>query len=78
MADFSNDHLGKRVVAQNGSTVGEVTDVRDGSLWVTVDADVEQDVLDSLEWDGVVSQETQELPDTYVSKVREETIRLRV
>lgn len=78
MADFSEEQIGKRVVAQNGGTVGEVTDVRNGDLRVTVVAEADDDVVDELGWDGVVQQETHTLNDRYVSNVGEDAIRLRV
>lgn len=78
MADFSDEQLGKRVVAQNGTTIGEVTDVRNGSLHVTVDGDADRDVIDELNWDGVVDQSTHELNDRHVTTVREDAIRLGV
>ena len=78
MADFTEEQIGKRVVAQNGTVVGEVTDVRDGSLKVTLDADADSDVVDTLNWDGVVDQQTHDLTDRRISTIREDTIRLRV
>lgn len=78
MADFSDSQVGKRVVAQSGTTVGEVTDVRDGGLYVAVDPDADPDVLDDLRWEGVVNRETHELDEKHVSKITEDTIRLRV
>lgn len=78
MADFSEEHRGKRVVAQNGTTVGEVTAVDDGDLVVTVDGEADRDVIDALDWDGPVNQETHTLNDRHVSNVGEKRIRLRV
>lgn len=78
MADYSDQQVGKRVVAQNGTTVGEVSDVDDGDLVVTVAPDVDRDVVDHLDWDGVVNRERHRLNDRYVSNVREQTVRLRV
>ncbi|MFB6178952.1 MAG: hypothetical protein ABEI77_04430 [Halorientalis sp.] len=78
MPEFTDEQLGKRVVAQNGSTIGKVTDVRHGDLWVTIDADADRDVLDELHWTGVVNQETERLNHRYISTIREQIIRLGV
>jgi hypothetical protein len=78
MAEYSEAQLGKRVVAQNGTPVGEVTGVDDGTLLVTVDEDIDRDVVTDLNWDGVVNRETHRLNDRHISNVSEETIRLRV
>ncbi|MFB6165311.1 MAG: hypothetical protein ABEJ31_09155 [Haloarculaceae archaeon] len=78
MAEFSDEQIGKRVVDQDGRPVGEVTDVRNGELWVRIDADADPDVIDDLDWDGVVNQETQRLNEHFVSTVRENTVRLNV
>lgn len=78
MPDFTDKQLGKRVVAQDGATVGEVTEVRDGTLWVTVAEDADRDVLDELRWTGVVNRETERLNQRFISSLREDTIRLRV
>ncbi len=78
MPEFSDKQLGKRVVAQSGNTVGEVTDVRDGTLWVTVDEDANPDVVDELRWSGVVNRERERLNQRFIASIREDTIRLRV
>ncbi|WP_254545357.1 hypothetical protein [Halomarina pelagica] len=76
--DFSEKQVGKRVVSQTGEEIGTVSDVRGGDLHVTVEGDVDPDVLDELAWDGTVEQDTHHLPGRYVANVDEDTIRLRV
>ena len=78
MADYSEKHVGKRVVSQSGGTVGTVDDVRDGDLYVTVDADADAETLSELRWDGPVHQDTERLADEFVSNITDETVRLRV
>ena len=78
MADFSEDQIGKRVVAQNGTEIGTVEDVRDGDLYVNVTVEDVNETLSELNWDGPVSQDVQHLQDQYVSNVTENAIRLRV
>lgn len=78
MADFSDDHVDKRVVAHSGARLGTVDQVRDGDLLVAVDPDADRDALSELGWDGPVNQDAHRLPDRYVSNVTETTIRLRV
>jgi len=78
MAEFSDDHVGKRVVAQNGTRLGTVEDVRDGDLRVAVDPDADRDAVSRLGWDGQVNQDVHRLEDRYVSNVTGETIRVRV
>lgn len=75
MADYSDDHIGKRVVSQDGVEIGSVEDVRNGDLYVTLESS-DADVPD-FEWVGQVNQDLHRLPDQYVSNVRENTIRLR-
>lgn len=77
-ADSTDEHVGKRVVAQNGRTVGSVEDVRNGSLYVTVGPDADRETLGELGWDSTVNQEVHELNDRHVSTITDETIRLRV
>ena len=55
-----------------------MTGVDDGTLLVTVDEDIDRDVVTDLNWDGVVNRETHRLNDRHISNVSEETIRLRV
>jgi hypothetical protein len=71
-------HVGKRVVAQNGSEIGTVSEVREGSLWVEVGPDADPDVLASLRWRGVVNQEEHELENRFISDISEHVVRLRV
>lgn len=78
MADFSSDHVGKRVVAQSGAEIGTVDHVRDGDLFVAVDPDADRETVSNLGWDGPVNQDSERLTDEYVSDVTETTIRLRV
>lgn len=81
MVEFTDDQLGKRVVAQRGAEVGRVSDVRDGTLFVEVEAEAEtadEGALDQLGWTGTVEQDVHRLPDEHVSDVSEQTIRLRV
>lgn len=78
MAEFTDDHLGKRVVAQKGTEVGTVSDVRDGSLYVEVGPDADPETLDDLGWKGVVAQEVHRLKDRYVSNITDDVVRLRV
>lgn len=77
MADFSSDHIGKRVVAQSGVEIGTVEDVRDGDLYVTVESDPDEDALSELGWEAPVSRDPHRLADEYVSNVTETTVRLR-
>ena len=78
VAEFTDEQIGKRVVDQDGVEVGTVSDVRDGSLYVEVAADADRETLSNLRWDGTVNQEVHHLQSTFVSNVRENTIRLRV
>lgn len=78
MADYSEEQCGKRVVAQNGTVLGEVTAVENGSLQVRVGTDADPDVLSHLDWDGRTNQERHRLNDRYISTIRDDTIRLRI
>jgi hypothetical protein len=77
MAEFSDDHIGKRVVAQSGTEIGTVEDVRNGDLYVTVTAEDVNDTVTELGWDGPVNQDVQHLRDRHVSNVTENVVRLR-
>lgn len=78
-SDFDeHEHVDKRVVAQDGHTVGSVAEVRDGSLHVAVDPDADRETLDELGWDSAVNREVHELDDRHVSRITDETVRLRV
>ena len=72
------DHVGKRVVAQSGNRVGTVAEVRDGTLHVEVGPDADRDVLDQLNWDGIVNREVHELEGRYISNISDDVVRLRV
>lgn len=78
MADFSEEHTGKRVVSQSGVEIGTVEDVRNGDLYVNVTTDATNETVDDLGWDGPVSQDLHHLRQQYVSNITDETIRLRV
>lgn len=78
MGSFTEAVVGKRVVAQGGSTVGEVADVRDGTLYVEVAAGIDRDVEGELRWDGPVNREVRKLEDEFVSTVDGDVVRLRV
>ena len=78
VAEFTDEQVGKRVVDQDGVEVGTVTEVRDGSLYVEVAPDADRETLSNLRWDGTVNRDVYHLQSTFVSNVREDTIRLRV
>lgn len=76
-SEFTDEQVGKRVVAQSGATIGTVSSVRDGDIYVELTGDVENGLLSELGWGGAVNQEQLKLQDEYVSTVTDETIRLR-
>lgn len=76
--DFSDEQVGKRVVDADGGTVGEVAEVRNGSLYVSLGPDADPDVVDQLRWDGPVSQQVHHLQSQYVSNVTDDVVRLSV
>ena len=78
MPAFTQEDVGKRVVAQSGGPVGEVVEIRDGTAWVEPDPDLDPEIESHLRWDGIVNREQHELDDEFVSTVGEETVRLRV
>ena len=78
MGPEASEHVGKRVVAQNGTEVGTVREERDGTLYVAVGPDADTDVVDELGWGGVVHQRTHELDNRFISTITDETVRLRV
>ncbi|WP_255195339.1 hypothetical protein [Halorarius litoreus] len=78
VAQFTDKHLGKRVVDQNGIEVGTVNDVRNGDLYVEVGPDADSETLSELNWDGTVNQQVHHLPDQYVSNITDTTVRLNV
>ena len=77
MADYKNDQIGKRVVAQSGVEIGSVQDIRNGDMYVAVESS-DDDAVSQLGWDEMVNQDVHRLPDEYVSNVTESTVRLRV
>jgi len=78
VAQYTDKHLGKRVVDQNGVEVGTVNDVRNGDLYVEVGPDADSETLSDLNWDGTVNQEVHRLRDQYVSNITDTTVRLNV
>ncbi|WP_178917574.1 hypothetical protein [Natronomonas gomsonensis] len=78
VAQYTDKHLGKRVVDQNGVEVGIVEDVRNGDLYVEVGPDADSKTLSELNWDGTVNQGVHHLTDQYVSKITDTTVRLNV
>lgn len=78
MADLSDDHIGKRVVAQSGVEIGSVEDIRDGDMYVAVEPDADDDAVSQIGWDGIVNQDVHRLPDRFVSNITDTTVRLRV
>lgn len=78
MAEFSDDHIGKRVVDQGGTQLGEVTGVENGRLRVTLVEGADRETVDQLNWDYITNQETHRLNDRYISNIDEDEIRLRV
>ncbi|WP_227353788.1 hypothetical protein [Haladaptatus salinisoli] len=77
-SNFTDEQVGKRVVAADGTEVGVVDEVRNGSLYVEVGPDADPGTLDELRWDGVVHQSTHELQRQFVADVREDVVRLSV
>lgn len=78
MVEFTEEQIGKRVVAQSGNEIGTVAGVDDDALRVEIGPDADDDVLAQLGWDGVVSQRVHDLERRYVSNVGDDVIRLRV
>lgn len=78
MAEFTDRHVGKRVVDQDGTQLGEVTGVENGRLRVTIVEGADRDTIDQLNWDYITNQETHRLNDRYVSNIDEDTVRLGV
>ena len=77
-AQFTDKHVGKRVVDQNGVEIGTVNDVRNGDLYVEVGPDADAETLSELRWDGTVNQQVHHLRDRHVSNITDETVRLNV
>ncbi|APE94871.1 hypothetical protein [Halodesulfurarchaeum formicicum] len=78
VAQFTDRHLGKRVVDHNGVEVGTVDDVRNGDLYVKVGPDADSETLSELHWDGTVNKEVHRLPDQYVSDITDTTVRITI
>ncbi len=78
VAQYTDQHIGKRVVDQGGVEIGTVNDVRNGELYVEVGPDADPDTLSELNWDGTVNQQSHGLPHQYVSNITDTTIRLNV
>jgi hypothetical protein len=78
MADYSDDHIDKRVVTQSGVEIGTVQEIRDGDMCVAVEPDADADAVSQIGWDGTVNRDVHRLPDQYVSNVTDTTVRLRV
>lgn len=78
MAEFTDRQVDKRVVAADGTDVGTVSDVRNGSLYVEVGPDADRETVEELGWSGVVHQEVHHLRHQYVSDVTDDVIRLSV
>ncbi|WP_123535577.1 hypothetical protein [Halosimplex salinum] len=78
MAEYTDEQVGKRVVAQSGEEIGEVVAIDEGSLVVEVQVGDGHDVVDHLGWDSGANQERHTLDDRYVSTIRENAVRLRV
>lgn len=78
VAQFSDKHIGKKVVDQNGVEVGTVNDVRNGDLYVEVGPDADAETLSELQWDGTVNRQVHHLRDRYVSNITDTTVRLNV
>ncbi|MCO8243307.1 MULTISPECIES: hypothetical protein [unclassified Haladaptatus] len=77
-SDFSDEQAGKRVVADDGTEVGVVKEVRDGTLYVEVGGNPNPDTIDELGWGGVVNQSVHELKRQFIGTITDETVRLSV
>ncbi|SHK53636.1 MULTISPECIES: hypothetical protein [Haladaptatus] len=77
-SDFSDEQAGKRVVAADGTGLGVVKEVRNGTLYVEVGADPNPDTIDELGWGGVVNQSVHELRRQFIATITDETVRLSV
>ncbi|MFC4447908.1 hypothetical protein [Halorussus aquaticus] len=78
MADYSDDHIGKRVVTHGGVEIGTVEDIRNGDMYVSVTTDSTNETVDELGWEGPVEQDVHHLRDQYISTITENTVRLGV
>ncbi|WP_266078162.1 hypothetical protein [Haladaptatus caseinilyticus] len=77
-ADFTDEQVGKSVVAADGTEVGTVNEVRNGTLYVDVDSDANVDTAAELGWDGVVHQSSHELDRQFIADIGDDVIRLSV
>jgi hypothetical protein len=77
-SDFSDEQVGKRVVAADGTTLGVVKEVRNGTLYVEVGGDPNPDTIDELGWGGVVNQSVHELRRQFIATITDSAVRLSV
>jgi len=77
-AEFTDKHVGKRVVAADGTEIGTVDHVDHGSMYVEVAAGADRDTLEDLRWTGTVNREVYHLNDNFVANITEDTVRLNV
>jgi|GEM_PF-4885579 len=78
MGAFSDADVGKRVVAQDGGTVGTVVEVRNGDLYVEPAGELDPDLAAELDWGGAVHHHSYRLEPQFVTHVSESVVRLRV
>ncbi len=71
-SDFSDEQAGKRVVADDGTDVGVVKEVRNGTLYVEIEADPNPDTIDELGWGGVVNQSVHELKHQFIGTITDD------
>jgi hypothetical protein len=60
MADYSDDHIDKRVVTRSGVEIGSMQEIRDGDMYVAVEPDA--DAVSQIGWDGTVNRDVHRLP----------------
>ena len=77
-AEFTDKHVGKQVVAANGTEIGTVDHVDHGSMYVAVGPDADRDTLEDLRWTGVVNREVHHLDDHFIANITEDTVSLSV
>ncbi|MXV62393.1 PRC-barrel domain containing protein [Natronorubrum sp. JWXQ-INN-674] len=75
-ATFTNDDEGKRVVNENGETVGLVEHVEAGSVHVDPDPGITDSIKSKLGW-GDADEETYALNTDNVEAITDDEIRLR-
>lgn len=66
---------GKKVVNQDGDTVGRVVDVRDDGAYVDPDPDVTDTIMSKLGW-GERDEETYRLDESTIEDVTDDEVRL--